>query len=329
MSVFANAIVIDQLVSTAGGAFTANGETIDFDPDGNDGFHDGESVAFEDGSTAADLVAGNNTALATVTVTYEDGSSQVFSNMVVQTLSDGSTLVYAHTFANATTPVPDGLLSPVSVQIEPFTFDFITLGELNGGASVVDLGDGDPPCFVTGTLIETKDGMKSVELIAAGDEVLTRDHGYQVVRWAGSRHVSQEQLTLRPDLLPVVIASGALGNTRDLVVSPTHRMVIDGWKAETLFGAAETLVAARDLVNDSNIRRTSANGGTTYHHLMFDEHEVIFAEGAATESLHPNLKMLDAQTRQEILTLYPELEGRSGAKTTRRVLRAQEASLLQ
>ncbi|MEM9228823.1 MAG: Hint domain-containing protein, partial [Pseudomonadota bacterium] len=48
-----------------------------------------------------------------------------------------------------------------------------------------------------------------------------------------------------------------------------------------------------------------------YFHVLFDRHQVIFAEGAATESFHPGEAsdaMSDA-TRAEILELFPHLEG--------------------
>ena len=43
---------------------------------------------------------------------------------------------------------------------------------------------------------------------------------------------------------PVLIPAGALGNTRDLLVSQQHRMLVTGWRAELMFGEPEVLVAA-------------------------------------------------------------------------------------
>jgi hypothetical protein len=69
----------------------------------------------------------------------------------------------------------------------------------------------------------------------------------------------------------------------------------------------------------------------TYHHLLFDRHEVVFAEGTPTESLLPSAPALDAFTasaRDEVLTLFPELRTAPGSEahaTARPVLRRVEA----
>ena len=72
------------------------------------------------------------------------------------------------------------------------------------------------------------------EKLAAGDMVVTMDHGPQPIRWIGS--------SKRPDrqLAPILIRKGALGNTRDLRVSPQHRMLLSGWQAEVLLWRARS-----------------------------------------------------------------------------------------
>lgn len=183
-----------------------------------------------------------------------------------------------------------------------------------------------PPCLTPGTLIATPQGARPVETLAPGDLVLTQDHGPQVLRWVGQRQVAG-----RGDFAPVRIAAGALGNTRDLLVSPQHRMLIGGWRAQLFFGVDEMLVAARHLVNDSTIR-VHPMPQVTYIHLLFDRHEVIFAEGAATESFYPGETILagDAALRSEIVTLFPELDPATdgGWHTARAVPRGREARVL-
>jgi plastocyanin len=71
----------------------------------------------------------------------------------------------------------------------------------------------------------------------------------------------------------------------------------------------------------------------TYVHVLLDRHEVIFAEGAATESLHPGDYMLAgaSETRAEILALFPELETDPGCdqwKSVRSIAKSREAALL-
>lgn len=183
------------------------------------------------------------------------------------------------------------------------------------------------PCFVRGTLIRTDKGEVAVEELKAGDMVETLDHGLQPIRWIGSaKRVAVGQKA------PVLIKKGAMGNDRDLRVSPQHRMLVTGWRAEMLFAQESVLVAAQHLVNDKDIIR-EIGGEVEYFHILFDGHEVVYAEGAPSESFHPGDESLDALTSdqaREIFSLFPELEtapGQYGA-TAYPTLRAVEARAL-
>ena len=159
-------------------------------------------------------------------------------------------------------------------------------------------------CFAAGTFIKTQTGERPIEDLTAGDLVLTMDHGYQPIRWIGS---SKRPAT--GDMAPILIRKGALGNDRDLRVSPQHRMLLQGWQAELLFGEHEVLATAKSLVNDHSIIRVEG-GEVEYFHMLFDTHEIVYAEGAPSESFHPGeqgWKGLDQATRDEILSLFPEL----------------------
>jgi hypothetical protein len=186
----------------------------------------------------------------------------------------------------------------------------------------------DNICFVRGTRIETDRGAVPVEALRPGDRVRTLDHGFRPIRWIGASHVAATG-----DAAPVVIAAGALGNTRALAVSPQHRMLLTGWQAELLFGAEEVLVPARALVDDRAIRRRPG-GHVDYFHMLFDRHEIVFAEGAPAESFHPGQmgwSALDAAQRAEILALFPELAGGDFAAygpAARMSLKTREARLL-
>lgn len=182
-------------------------------------------------------------------------------------------------------------------------------------------------CLTRGTLIDTPDGPKYIETLREGDLVNTLDAGPQEIRWIGSRSVPA-----KGNLAPVRIRAGALGNIRDMKVSPNHRMLIRGPKAEMLFGERDVLVAAKHLVNDETIR-VEEGGWVDYFHMLFDDHQIIFAEACPTESLFPGeqaLDSVDAAARAEILTLFPELaEGDHDAALSRYELKAWEAAALR
>ena len=97
-------------------------------------------------------------------------------------------------------------------------------------------------CFARGTRIETATGFVAVEDLRDGMMIETMDNGLQPVRRVLSKRVDG-----RGALAPVEIAAGVLGNVRAVRVSPHHRMVMSGWRAELLTGEPEVLAAAADL----------------------------------------------------------------------------------
>ncbi|TFL17643.1 Hint domain-containing protein [Jannaschia formosa] len=138
-------------------------------------------------------------------------------------------------------------------------------GELASVASV---------SFARGTRITMAGGLqRPVEELHEGDRVLTRDHGPRPVRWVGRQSVRAEG-----SLAPVVIARGALNNAEDLVLSPDHRLFLYRGRE------GELLIRARDLIDGKGIRR-GPGGHVDYFHLLFDAHEIIYAEGIPAESL--------------------------------------------
>ncbi|MBD3765558.1 MAG: Hint domain-containing protein [Rhodobacterales bacterium] len=191
-------------------------------------------------------------------------------------------------------------------------------------------------CFTPGTRIETPQGPVPVQALAVDDLVLTRDHGAQPIRWIGRRDLTADDLRARPQLVPVRISAGALGPglpERDLVVSPQHRVLMGGWKAELLFGEDEVLAAAQHLLGCPGIGR-AAPGPVSYIHLMFDRHELVLSEGAWTESFQPgdhSLRGMDEALRAELAALFPDLDVLGGGRAypaVRRSLRAAETRVL-
>ncbi len=70
------------------------------------------------------------------------------------------------------------------------------------------------------------------------------------------------------------------------------------------------MVPAKALMNDTNICQQRGDW-VTYHHIMFDAHQIVYAEGAATESFYPGgvgMIALVQETRAELIELFPQLE---------------------
>jgi hypothetical protein len=188
-----------------------------------------------------------------------------------------------------------------------YTLRFTELGPDNSFGAIVD-NISILVCFAGQTLIDTPDGAQPARQIKAGD-LVTTEHGPKPVRWVGRRHVSAEELAANDKLRPVKISAGALGQglpRADLWVSRQHRMLVSSPICQRMFGQTDILVSALKLTALPGIHLDEID----YIHLLFDQHEVVFAEGAPSESLllHSEaLAALSPEAVEEIRILFPEL----------------------
>lgn len=143
-------------------------------------------------------------------------------------------------------------------------------------------------CFVAGTSIKTPSGVMPVETICPGDIVETLDHGSQPVRWVGRVPVAHDSLIAAPRLRPICIKAGALGPgvpSRELRVSPQHRILLRSRIVERMFGMLEVLAPAAKLLPVPGISRAPPSGEVQYVHLLLDRHEILSANDTPSESL--------------------------------------------
>lgn len=187
----------------------------------------------------------------------------------------------------------------------------------DSGADVVTVSSITVPmcvCFVDGTMILTLKGMIAIEDLTIGDMVVTRDRGAQPIRWIGATPLTPSFVSANASLQPVLIKANAFGPDKpmnDMRVSRQHRFLLSGWQAEMMFGEAEVLAPAHMLVNDDTIRLDTPTAPFSYHHMVFDHHEVVYAEGVETESFHPTKATVDALApaqREELFKIFPQLE---------------------
>ncbi len=141
--------------------------------------------------------------------------------------------------------------------------------------------------FTRGTHITMASGAQvPIEELRVGDRVLTRDEGPREIRWIG-----QNTRRAMGEFAPVLIRKGTLNNENDLIVSSDHRLFI--YQRDDAIGAgrSEVLVKVRHLINGDSVRRLEG-GFVDYFQLLFDNHQIIYAEGIAAESL-----LVDTRTR--------------------------------
>ncbi len=175
-----------------------------------------------------------------------------------------------------------------SVQVESaagkpiFTFDqvdeaagspapIVSLASDSNGGTLVSVA-----CYAAGTRILTPAGEVAAEELRAGDHVVTAAGRSEPIVWVGRRSYAGRFLAGQAHLLPIRISAGALGAGlphRDLLVSPCHAMFLDG-----------VLVPAANLVNGSTVTQDRAAQRVDYVHIELARHDVILAEGAASET---------------------------------------------
>ncbi|MEL6583794.1 MAG: Hint domain-containing protein [Pseudomonadota bacterium] len=219
-----------------------------------------------------------------------------------------------------TNGIPGG---PTYTVTESFTLTYNARVDggttIPGGTHVIKMdiiGARDPgqPCFARGTELMTPTGPVAVEDLKVDDLIITQDNGVQPIRWIGSVTVGTRSKRGLRRKAPIRIAAGALGPgipKRDVLVSPQHRMLVGNATTRLMFEQSEVLVPAKYLVNGNSIQVADDLKEVEYFHLLFDQHEVVFAEGAPSESFHPGHQGLGAfakDTRDEIIELFPELD---------------------
>jgi hypothetical protein len=235
-------------------------------------------------------------------------------------------------------------LGRISFETRPADIDALNHDNIQVGAFMLGTHAPTPaneiaqvvPCFTPGTMIATPRGEVAVEKLKAGDRILTRDNGIQTIQWVGHKRLDFMELKKAPLLRPIRIAAGAMGDgmpERDMLVSPTHRMLIVSHHAELYFGQSEILVSAKHMLAMEGVS-VSEQPYVTYIHMMCENHEIVLSDGAWSESFQPGdhtLKGFDADQREELFTLFPELateEGLAEYRAARNTLTKREAALL-
>ncbi len=167
----------------------------------------------------------------------------------------------------------DGSLKFIGVQAQHFTYD---------NTGVV--------CFGKGTAIRTPRGDVLVEDLRVGDLVTTMDNGPQKIRWINTRSYDARQMQKGSHLHPVLIKRGTFGAERDLLVSQQHGVLV-GQSGDSFARAKHLADAAK------GVRIAKGKKSVTYVHLMFDDHQVIFAENVPSESFYPGPMALSQMSK--------------------------------
>ena len=171
--------------------------------------------------------------------------------------------------------------------------NILPAGQITAGAFVT--------CFAAGTEIATADGFALVEDLKAGDMVRTHDGRDVAVKWVGRQTVATRFMPAERSR-PVLFAAGSLGGglpTSDLTVTADHGMLL-----------GDTMCHAGALVNGTTITRLpleQMGERYTVYHVETDAHEVILANGAASETFIDNVSRRVFDNFAEFEALYGDV----------------------
>jgi hypothetical protein len=133
--------------------------------------------------------------------------------------------------------------------------------------------------------IETPDGVRRVDEILPGDEVIA-------VNGAGRRvavpvlSVIEHVLPARGSFRPVQLRAPYFGLRADLRAAANQRMVLGGSDVEYMFASEKVLVPVQYLISDRTGRYLDGAELIAWYHLLLPEQEALQVSGVALESMH-------------------------------------------
>ena len=276
----AGGLLDDDATDTTGAGTiqVSTGGTVEFDQS----VATTQNISFLDGTGTLDLTDPANF-LATI-AGFQHGDTIDVSGVAGDTESFANGVL---TFANDGTPV-----ASLTIAGALTASDFTYVADGTGG---IDVG---VACYCPGTMIRTDRGDRPVETLAIGDQVITVAGSAAPIRWIGRRAYAGRFLAGQTHLLPIRIRAGALADgvpQRDLLVSPLHAMALDG-----------VLVPANALINGTSIVQEMAIDRVEYVHIELANHDLIWAEGAASETFVDDNSRNMFHNVAEYHALYPD-----------------------
>ena len=209
----------------------------------------------------------------TVTGTLIDGGGRSYTNFSLSTNASGN-YVLTSTTGNAafglSASFPSTTMAPGSVTTNSTSL----IGTLNAQTNNVAVASA-PVCFCSGTLIRTVRGDVAVEALKIGDLVVTEAGAHRAIRWLGHRRTNCAAHPVPENVWPYRVRAGALGDGlpyADLWLSPGHSLCLD-----------DVLLPVRALAHGDLVTQVEVDE-VTYWHVELDSHDILFANGAASES---------------------------------------------
>ena len=253
-TIYNGAVASGSLISGAGAeeVVRSGGTSIDAGV-----FNGGTEFVYSGGVTSGlTLEIGGSLGLDANLLSYSSAASATLSAGDVLSVSNGT--------------------QSVSIQLAgDYSGDEFVVG-LSGTDNTLVTLEPEVPCYVRGTRILTDRGEVEVEGLKIGDRVVNHQGAARPIVWIGRRGYAGRFIAGNRNVLPVLFRQNAFGDgvpSRDLRVSPLHAMYFDG-----------VLIPAWALINGSSVVQMESVETVEYFHVELASHDVIIAEGAASES---------------------------------------------
>lgn len=170
-------------------------------------------------------------------------------------------------WGNATRVISSNVTLAEGLSASDFTFE-------------VENGNTDLVCYLPGSMIRTPAGDVAVEHLHPGDMLVAYANGQSVARavvWVGRKHMTVQTHLPEADAgYPVRVKANAIADGvpyKDMLITPEHCLFLDG-----------VFVPVRMLVNGGSIAYDHTITAYDYYHVETQQHSVIMADGALTES---------------------------------------------
>jgi len=134
------------------------------------------------------------------------------------------------------------------------------------------------PCFLGDAPVLTPSGYRNIATLAVGDLVKTSTGSTVPIQAVTVRNIMSSPL-----VNPLLIPMGQYGATRDLAISPDHKVQV-----------GDTMIEARFL----SLERKEMSGNFSYYNLELPDYENMIVAGVTVESQYPMVRV--SVTRAEL-----------------------------
>lgn len=161
-------------------------------------------------------------------------------------------------------------------------------------------------------IVQTRNGLMSVEDIIPGDEIRLADGSYEILQWRGRITLAPpEENTNHPNTMFTRITADAMGYSRpsqDLVLGPSARLLHRASGIRKVTGCEAAFIPASDFVDGNNVLSLRPTTPMSVFQFGFAAQRSLPVNGLEVETLHPGTAFnlgLRGDAMREYLSLFP------------------------